>query len=93
MGTYFDRVSRELKDYSTFRLGPEISRHWFRIESGQLVEMVTVPLHIGPDPPEILGTLSLGFALDRVDTNGRNREAGTRTGGWLRYTRHWGDDF
>jgi hypothetical protein len=36
---------------------------------------------------------SLGLALDRVDTNGRNREAGNRTGGWLRFTRQWGDDF
>ena len=35
---------------------------------------------------------SLGLALDRVDTNGRNGEDGTRTGGWLRFTRHWGDD-
>jgi homoserine O-acetyltransferase len=25
VGSYFDRVSRELKDYSTFRLGPEIA--------------------------------------------------------------------
>jgi hypothetical protein len=42
--------------------------------------------------PRALGG-SFGFALDRVDTNGPNREEGTRTGGWLRYTRHWGDDF
>ena len=26
VGSYFDRVARDLKDYSTFRLGPEISR-------------------------------------------------------------------
>jgi hypothetical protein len=42
--------------------------------------------------PRALGG-GLGFALDRVDTNGRNREAGTRTGGWLRYTRGWGESF
>src|SRR5690606_2030202 len=33
---------------------------------------------------------SLGLVLDRVDTNGPNREEGKRTGGWLRYTRWWG---
>ena len=44
--------------------------------------------------PRTLGG-SLGFTLDRVDTNGSGgggSEKGNRTGGWLRYTRHWGDD-
>ena len=44
--------------------------------------------------PRTLGG-SLGFTLDRVDTNGAGgggSEKGSRTGGWLRYTRHWGDD-
>jgi len=44
--------------------------------------------------PRALGG-SLGFTLDRVDTNGAGgggSEKGSRTGGWLRYTRHWGDD-
>ena len=41
--------------------------------------------------PRALGG-SLGLVLDRVDTNGPNREEGNRMGGWLRYTRHWGDD-
>jgi len=44
--------------------------------------------------PRALGG-SLGFTLDRVDTNGAGAggsENGNRTGGWLRYTRHWGDD-
>ena len=44
--------------------------------------------------PRSLGG-SLGFTLDRVDTNGAgggDSEKGSRTGGWLRYTRHWGDD-
>jgi signal transduction histidine kinase len=36
----------------------------FRVEGGRLLEVVTVPVAIGPDPPEMLGTLSLGFALD-----------------------------
>jgi signal transduction histidine kinase len=36
----------------------------FRTESGRLLEVVTVPVAIGPDPPEVLGTLSLGYALD-----------------------------
>jgi len=36
----------------------------FRVEGGRLLEVVTVPVLIGPDPPEVLGTLSLGFALD-----------------------------
>jgi signal transduction histidine kinase len=29
-----------------------------------MVEVVTVPILIGPDPPEVVGSLSLGFALD-----------------------------
>ncbi|MCI4354797.1 MAG: hypothetical protein L3K06_05465, partial [Thermoplasmata archaeon] len=29
-----------------------------------VVEVVTVPIVAGPDPPEVVGTLSLGFALD-----------------------------
>jgi signal transduction histidine kinase len=29
-----------------------------------LIEVVTVPIAVGPDPPEIVGTLSLGLALD-----------------------------
>jgi len=44
--------------------------------------------------PRALGG-SLGFTLDRVDTNGAGAggsENGNRTGGWLRYTHHWGDD-
>jgi signal transduction histidine kinase len=34
-----------------------------RTEKG-VVEVVTVPIPIGPDPPELVGNLSLGFALD-----------------------------
>ena len=34
-----------------------------RTEKG-VVEVVTVPIPIGPDPPEVVGNLSLGFALD-----------------------------
>ncbi len=43
--------------------------------------------------PRALGG-GLGFSLDRVDTNGASsaHEDGARTGGWLRYTRHLGDD-
>ncbi len=36
----------------------------FQVEGGRLLEVVTVPVLIGPDPREVLGTLSLGFALD-----------------------------
>jgi signal transduction histidine kinase len=36
----------------------------FRPAPGGLLEIVTVPVAIGPDPPEVAGTLSLGFALD-----------------------------
>ena len=36
----------------------------FRRGGGRLLEVVTVPVAIGLDPPEVLGTLSLGFALD-----------------------------
>ena len=44
--------------------------------------------------PRALGG-SIGFSLDRVDTNGAGEphEDGSRTGGWGRYTRHWGDSF
>lgn len=44
--------------------------------------------------PRALGG-SVGFTLDRMDTNGAGpsgSENGTAIGGWLRYTRHWGDD-
>ena len=41
--------------------------------------------------PRALGG-SLGLTLDRIDTNGPGGEEGTRSGGWLRYTRHWGED-
>ncbi|MFI5005941.1 MAG: ATP-binding protein [Solirubrobacterales bacterium] len=36
----------------------------FGVDGGRLLELVTVPVAIGFDPPEVLGTLSLGFALD-----------------------------
>jgi signal transduction histidine kinase len=29
-----------------------------------VIEVVTVPIAVGPDPPEVVGALSLGFALD-----------------------------
>ena len=29
-----------------------------------VVQVVTVPLTVGPDPPEVLGSLSLGFVMD-----------------------------
>lgn len=38
----------------------------FQVENGRLMEIVTVPITVGPDPPEVLGTLSLGFALDNA---------------------------
>ena len=31
---------------------------------GGLLQLATVPVMIGPDPPEVLGTLSVGFVLD-----------------------------
>ena len=31
---------------------------------GRVVEVVSVPIALGPDPPEVVGTLSLGFAID-----------------------------
>ncbi|MDE2772302.1 MAG: TonB-dependent receptor plug domain-containing protein [Gemmatimonadota bacterium] len=42
--------------------------------------------------PRALGG-SLALAFDRVDTDGPNQEEATRTGAWLRYRRHWGEDF
>lgn len=42
------------QEATTFQLGP----------GGGILQLVTVPIHIGPDPAEVLGTLTLGFALD-----------------------------
>jgi len=43
--------------------------------------------------PSALGG-SVAVALDRSDTRGDGSgESGSRTGTWLRYQRHWGDDF
>jgi signal transduction histidine kinase len=36
----------------------------FRPHSHGVLQVVTVPISIGADPPEIMGTLSLGFVLD-----------------------------
>jgi len=36
----------------------------FRADPDGVLQMVTVPIVVGPSPPEILGTLSLGFLLD-----------------------------
>ncbi|HZB26289.1 MAG TPA: ATP-binding protein [Vicinamibacterales bacterium] len=37
---------------------------WFWPYPGGVLQVVTVPVWIGPDEPEILGTLSVGFTLD-----------------------------
>lgn len=49
----------------------------FRPRGGELIQLVTVPIVIGPDPPEVLGALSLGFALD--DELARRFEAVTQS--------------
>ena len=36
----------------------------FRVDGGRLLETVDVPIQIGTEPPEELGRLTLGFALD-----------------------------
>ena len=38
----------------------------FQATPNGVLEVVTVPVVLGPDPPEVLGTLSLGFALNDV---------------------------
>ena len=38
----------------------------FQATTNGVLEVVTVPVVLGPDPPEVLGTLSLGFALNDV---------------------------
>jgi signal transduction histidine kinase len=38
----------------------------FGVDGGRLLEVVTVPVTMDFAPPEVLGTLSLGFALDDV---------------------------
>jgi signal transduction histidine kinase len=44
---------------------------------GGVQEIVTVPIAVGPDPPEVLGTLSLGFGLD--DALAREFKAATES--------------
>lgn len=36
----------------------------FRRLPGRLLQVVTVPLTVGPEPPELLGTLGVGLAID-----------------------------
>ncbi len=36
------------------------------LQTPRLVEVVTVPIALGPDPPEIVGALSLGLVLDQA---------------------------
>lgn len=36
----------------------------FQATPNGVLEVVTVPVVLGPDPPEVLGTLSMGFALN-----------------------------
>ena len=36
----------------------------FRVDSERLLEVIAVPLYVGPEPLERLGTLRLGFSLD-----------------------------
>jgi signal transduction histidine kinase len=38
----------------------------FLAHSGGILQLVSVPIWIDPDDPEILGTLSLGFSLDKA---------------------------
>jgi signal transduction histidine kinase len=45
-------------------LGHEATR--FRAAPEGLLQVVTVPILLGRDPPEVLGTLSLGLALDQA---------------------------
>jgi signal transduction histidine kinase/uncharacterized membrane-anchored protein YhcB (DUF1043 family) len=47
--------------------GHETSSFW--PHSGGILQVVTVPIWIDPQQPEILGTLSVGFSLDRGAAN------------------------
>lgn len=38
--------------------------HTFQASAAGVSQRVTVPIVVGPDPPEVLGALSLGFQLD-----------------------------
>ena len=49
----------------------------FQPREGGLLQLVTVPIVIGLDPPEVLGALSLGYALD--DELARRFEAVTQS--------------
>ena len=44
---------------------PPEPRTTYRIVSGGVLQVVTVPVTIGADPPEVLGTMSAGFLLNR----------------------------
>ena len=44
---------------------PPEPRTTYRLVSGGVLQVVTVPVTIGADPPEVLGTMSAGFLLNR----------------------------
>jgi signal transduction histidine kinase len=54
---------------------PPVPRTTYRPVAGGVLQVVTVPVTIGADPPEVLGTLSAGFLLNRT----RAAELGTLT--------------
>lgn len=52
----------------------------FQSLGGRLLQVVTVPLSIGPDPPEILGTLGVGLAIDDSLAREFSRVTGSEVG-------------
>src|SRR5512143_344756 len=49
----------------SFAGSPAAGPHALTLRTDErVVEVVSVPIALGPDPPEVVGTLSLGFALD-----------------------------
>jgi len=52
----------------------------FRRLPGRLLQVVTVPLSVGPEPPELLGTLGLGLAIDDTLARDFSRVTGSEVG-------------
>jgi signal transduction histidine kinase len=59
-----DRVPASLQSVSAAHHGQEART--FLVAPGGLLEMISVPITAGPDPAQIVGTLTLGFLLDDV---------------------------
>jgi signal transduction histidine kinase len=63
-----DRDGRTLvalgADARSWSEAPPLARTGFRVDRGRLLETVSAPIRLGAEPTELLGRLTLAFALD-----------------------------